>query len=261
MTSPKLRTAARKLVIANRRAEMQFAAALRATVAGIVRLYAKRLSAAVGATGRDDGKNARPPSGKASPEWRVEVAKLEKSTLPQIAPIVEALHAKMAKQIVKNHAEIMGTVLGLPVNSQTTRVKAAVASSRNAAIEYVEKAHRAYADQVRAVFGSGEADGLRVEVLRDRLLERGDVSESRAELIARDQTLKLAGAINEARQKDAGLTYFVWSTSNDERVRPEHAALDNQVFDWSALPEPGAPGQDFQCRCVAIPYVPELEGI
>lgn len=103
--------------------------------------------------------------------------------------------------------------------------------------------------------------GVRVEVLTKRLRDRFDVSESRAELIARDQVLKLNGQINNERQTKLGITEYKWSTSKDERVRPMHLALDDRIFSWDDPPEVGPgrhehPGGDYQCRCVAIPIMP-----
>jgi len=118
-----------------------------------------------------------------------------------------------------------------------------------------------YADQVEEIFSDPSNFGLRVEELQAMLLERADVSVSRAELIARDQTLKLLGQINEERQTAAGVESYEWSTSNDERVRDEHQILEGTTQSWDSAPEPGHPGEDFQCRCVAVPIIPELEGI
>ena len=97
--------------------------------------------------------------------------------------------------------------------------------------------------------------GLRVEVLKKQLIERYEVSNSRASLIARDQVLKLNGQITKQRQTAAGITQYRWSTSKDEKVRPEHEALEGEIFSWSNPPPPGHPGEDFQCRCVAIPII------
>lgn len=128
-------------------------------------------------------------------------------------------------------------------------------------VKLVEDAGRVYSVQVRQIFEDPATFGQRGETIKARLLERGDVSESRAELIARDQTLKLNGQINEERQRSAGIDSYTWSTSLDERVRPEHAKLEGQVFTWDNPPEPGHPGDDFQCRCAAIPIIPELDSL
>lgn len=107
------------------------------------------------------------------------------------------------------------------------------------------------------------AEGLSVKALQERIEERLDVTRSKAELLARDQTLKLNSQINRERQTAAGISEFIWTTSGDERVRESHAELDGQRFSWDDLPEVDgekvAPGEQFQCRCVADPVLPELE--
>ncbi len=107
---------------------------------------------------------------------------------------------------------------------------------------------------------SQEVSSMRVEELRSLVMERFDVSKSRADLIARDQVLKLNGQITEERQTRAGVEQYVWTTAGDERVREEHAALEGQVIDWNSPPTVGHPGEDYQCRCVAFPLIPEIDG-
>ncbi len=46
------------------------------------------------------------------------------------------------------------------------------------------------------------------------------------------------------------------------KVRHEHAEHDDKVFDWDTPPETGHPGQAYNCRCFAEPYLldePECE--
>lgn len=110
-----------------------------------------------------------------------------------------------------------------------------------------------------------ESQALRVEELRNRIQERFDVTKSKAQLLARDQVLKFNGQLTEARQTGAGITHYTWSTSNDERVREMHAELDGTVHAWNNPPvisadgRRGHPGDDYQCRCVAIPELDEVD--
>jgi SPP1 gp7 family putative phage head morphogenesis protein len=87
------------------------------------------------------------------------------------------------------------------------------------------------------------------------LAERLDVARSRADFIAKDQTLKLSGDLDMLRQTQAGITQFKWRTAEDDRVRPTHAALDGRIFDWVAPPSIGFPGQEPNCRCKAQAWV------
>ena len=67
------------------------------------------------------------------------------------------------------------------------------------------------------------------------------------------------GNLTELRQTSIGVTDYVWSTSGDERVRPEHAARNGKVYKWSEPPAGGHPGEDIQCRCRAIPVLDDLK--
>ena len=109
--------------------------------------------------------------------------------------------------------------------------------------------------------------GLRVEGLAARLAERFGVSDTRAELIAQDQILKLNAQISETRLRDAGVEEYIWITSRDERVRPEHLALDGTKHRWDDPPvsnkngEKNNPGTDVRCRCIANPVLPDTFGL
>ncbi len=81
-------------------------------------------------------------------------------------------------------------------------------------------------------------------------------TKNRAKLIARDQINKFNGKLTELRQQEAGVEQYVWSTSRDERVRHSHSIKDGKVFSWNNPPaDTGHPGEDFQCRCAAIPVL------
>ena len=109
------------------------------------------------------------------------------------------------------------------------------------------------------------AEAKRWETLAARLMDvvryDGEITQSRANLIARDQTSKMTAAFNEERQTSVGITHYEWQTAGDERVRPTHADNDGKVFAWDEPPEEtGHPGHDVACRCVAIAVAGEVAG-
>lgn len=120
-------------------------------------------------------------------------------------------------------------------------------------------------DTIGDMLDVADRQGVRVEVLRERLMERFGVSEAKADLLARDQTLKLAAQINQEQQQAAGVERYRWSSSRDERTRERHADLDGTEHSWDDPPEVDGsgrtahPGEDYQCRCVAVPIVPWLD--
>ena len=108
-----------------------------------------------------------------------------------------------------------------------------------------------------------EGDGHYAETLAKEIKRQCiDVSDSRAELIARDQVLTLNAQITTQRQRDVGVEEFIWTTSGDERVRDSHQELDGQKFRYDDPPvvdgEPALPGEPILCRCIPYPVIPEL---
>jgi SPP1 gp7 family putative phage head morphogenesis protein len=86
------------------------------------------------------------------------------------------------------------------------------------------------------------------------------IDRRHAQFIARDQMAKLNADLTRAQQKDAGVEEYVWSTSGDRRVRDRHRELDGKRFKWGDPPivdkrtgRRAAPGEDYNCRCVALP--------
>lgn len=86
----------------------------------------------------------------------------------------------------------------------------------------------------------------------------------RAKLIARDQVGKFYGQVNAARQKDLGITRFIWRTVHDRRVRgtpggayphakPSHFHRDNITYEYAKPPNGELPGEPILCRCYADP--------
>lgn len=78
-------------------------------------------------------------------------------------------------------------------------------------------------------------------------------NRSRVNLIARDQIGKYSGQLDRAKQTSAGVEYYFWRTSADERVRPTHQAREGERFSWDKPPSDGHPGQPIRCRCTAEP--------
>lgn len=86
--------------------------------------------------------------------------------------------------------------------------------------------------------------------LINKLTHIEGVSNTRAKLIATDQTQKVFSALEEARGRDAGLQWYMWAGSEDNRERPSHNKNNNKIFHVDFPPEEtGPPGRDVRCRC------------
>jgi SPP1 gp7 family putative phage head morphogenesis protein len=104
--------------------------------------------------------------------------------------------------------------------------------------------------------------GLLTKDLRKIVSQRLGIGARHAQFIARDQIAKLNSKITESTQKAAGIESYKWRSSRDQRTRERHRELDGTIHRWDDPPvvDPKTgrrdhPGEDYQCRCVAIPVV------
>jgi SPP1 gp7 family putative phage head morphogenesis protein len=139
-------------------------------------------------------------------------------------------------------------------------------SFNNAALikDIPAKTLRQISDMTREALMSGQTQEDLSSDIYDVFDERLDVTDSRCDLIARDQVAKLNGKLTSERQQDIGVDSYVWRTVGDERVRETHAEVDGQTFQWGNPPgdtDFNEPGEDYQCRCWAEPVLPEAIGV
>ncbi|MDO9459579.1 MAG: phage minor head protein [Alphaproteobacteria bacterium] len=59
----------------------------------------------------------------------------------------------------------------------------------------------------------------------------------------------------KAAAQEHPTTHYIWRTRGDNKVRASHAANNGKVFAWDNPPLVGHPGEDYNCRCTAEPYV------
>lgn len=104
--------------------------------------------------------------------------------------------------------------------------------------------------------------GFRSEnLVFDIISERG-VSLRKAQFLARQETSLMVSKYREIRYEDIGVRRYMWSTSRDSRVRHDHRELQGEIFRFDQPPVTDQatmarnnPGEDYNCRCVAIPVL------
>lgn len=91
------------------------------------------------------------------------------------------------------------------------------------------------------------------------------ISKRRAKVIARDQTQKAVVGYTQARAQQLGFQYYIWLTSNDERVskgKGGHDKLNNRIYKYDnptaiidSYGNIGEPSKRVNCRCIAVPFI------
>ena len=192
--------------------------------------------------------------------------RLEKIAKDRALDLVDRFGARINRW----NASDLASVLRIDIDAEPPAIRRLLEAWRRENVGLIESIGKRLHGDVRDVVREAARKGTRVETLADQVRERFSVSESRANLIARDQILKGNADLTLARCSEVGITKYRWSTSKDERVRgtpggkwPKglHYALNDQICEFANPPivnldgDRANPGTDYQCRCVAIPIL------
>ncbi|HGJ5882160.1 phage minor head protein [Arsenophonus sp.] len=115
----------------------------------------------------------------------------------------------------------------------------------------MDAADRVYDIQNRAI--EAVVNGERPEHFTAMIANSGNVTASRAKMIARTELGRATQALTQARALAIGSTGYIWRTANDGDVRHSHKKLEGQFIDWLNPPTldglTGHAGALPNCRC------------
>lgn len=115
----------------------------------------------------------------------------------------------------------------------------------------LEAADRVYDIQNKAI--EAVVTGGRAEPFAKEIEASGDVSKSRANLIARTEIGRANGALDQARALSIGSNGYIWRTAEDGDVRHSHQEMDGKFVEWGRPPTldgmTGHAGELPNCRC------------
>jgi SPP1 gp7 family putative phage head morphogenesis protein len=231
------------------RAELQFARALR------------RVAARCGAITRGTFSAGRPLSSSAEVRRELErygqtlqawaKAAASKMVL-DVARRDEKFWFDQSKELGRNlRKEIKKGPTGIAVRERTAEAAALITSLPLEAAQRIEVYAVDYMTR-----------GIRASELVKRVMATGEVTKSRANTIARTETSRTAGVLQEIRAKSVGSEGYIWRTSEDIDVRDRHRRLNGKFFTWASPPITGEngershPGGIYNCRCWAEPVLP-----
>ncbi|EIL88540.1 head morphogenesis protein [Rhodanobacter fulvus Jip2] len=111
---------------------------------------------------------------------------------------------------------------------------------------------------MEAVVGGTRAKDVAAEIMRT-----GEVTKSRANLIAVTEVSRAQTGLVQARSMFVGSVEYDWITAGDTDVRPDHRRLSGKIIRWDDPPiadtRNGArahAGCIYRCRCWAKPRIP-----
>ena len=176
---------------------------------------------------------------------------------------LERLSNLTRKLTVKEWKKVVSKTLGIDITEdyylgEFYREQLKVWTDKN--VDLIKSIPADSLSEMRGIVESGfKAGKSTTDILREIQSTYG-VGKRKAAFLARDQMAKLNADLTRAQQTDAGVSEYIWSSSGDGRVRDRHRFLDGKTFKWSDPPvvdvktgRRAHPGEDYQCRCVALP--------
>lgn len=126
-----------------------------------------------------------------------------------------------------------------------------------AQVELITSLPTGAAERVMHVAHEGVINGWRATDTIREIMKTGQVTLSRAKLIARTETSRAASALTEVRARKAGSPGYVWRSHKDARTRESHRKMNGVFVDWNQPPTldgmTGHAGCLPNCRCFAMP--------
>ena len=184
---------------------------------------------------------------------------------------VTKVHYQNKTQFTRNFQNAFGIDLSSIIEKEALSDTLAVAVQKN--VNLITSIKNDFINDIGSNVFTNYKKGFRHSELINDIRARGNVSYSRAKLIARDQTAKINADFEEERNKKLGFDIYKWKGTGDERERDSHVVLNNMLCKYS---DPtvysddegktwkkrksiggyiGKCGEDYQCRCLAIPYI------
>jgi SPP1 gp7 family putative phage head morphogenesis protein len=201
------------------------------------------------------------------------VTRLQKQmqlTAPNLNFDVEAAKTDRALQ-KEMQRKVPASVSIVPVLNDEQKAHMATDYSENVALSivgFVDSEVERFRKQVLPQIQKGMDRRDLADYIEDRL----GVSKDRAKFIARQETALFSSKLREVQYRKAGIEKYKWRAiggrSGDGRTRDEHMKASGKEFYWDHSKNlnpvlnsdrvPVHPGEDFGCRCQAIPIVEEI---
>lgn len=181
-------------------------------------------------------------------------AAVSKSMVEEVARRDEAAWAGAGREIGRElRAEIAGAPTGAVMRQKMAEAESLITSLP------LEAAQRVHQLVIEAMPG-----GVRAAETAKEIERTGEVTLSRANLIARTETTRAATALVEARARHVGSEGYIWRTVGDADVRERHKHLEGTFVRWDAPPVAGDRGERahagaiYNCRCWPEPVIPDV---
>jgi SPP1 gp7 family putative phage head morphogenesis protein len=149
--------------------------------------------------------------------------------------------------------------LGIRQQLEHSHVGLTYSSLMDKQVELIRSLPLDAAERIHRLATKTLVTSARPKEIAEAIEETGEVTKSRAILIARTEVSRAATTFVQARSEAIGSVGYVWETSKDGAVRPSHRAMQGKFVHWSDPPTldklTGHAGALPNCRCWPRPVI------
>lgn len=183
---------------------------------------------------------------------------------PWAKTVVERMQAEVSQRDIRAWAEL-GRSIGQSLKKEILHAPtgAMLREQMQEQIKSITSLPIEAAQRLNELTLRGITEGTRTPEIMEAIMNSGNVSISRAKLIARTQVATTASKLTEVRAVHIGSPGYLWRTSLDSDVRKYHRKLEGKFIEWDKPPivdkdgRRAHAGQDYQCRCYQEVVVPD----
>lgn len=183
-----------------------------------------------------------------------------KIKMPELEPFFGDTFKGLDKQFQSTTQKITARDLEIPLDPKLgEQLKEAYTENLE---PYIQKWHDEQVLKLRQKVQKNVQKGFRAEELIKDIQYERRVSFNKAKFLAKQETSLMVSKYRQIRYEEVGVKKYMWSTSHDVRVRPDHKELQGKIFRFDQPPVTdhstmarNNPGEDYGCRCVAIPVL------
>lgn len=181
----------------------------------------------------------------------------------QFDEVLTKIEADLGRQLVETVTQLSPQKIGLkPQIDDGTRQQLDEGFTRNLNLSIKNFAQERIPELRRRVEQNAFEFGGRTDRLAKIIEAEFGVTKRKAEFLADQETGLLVSKYRAAKYQKIGIKEYIWSTSQDARVRDSHKVLNGHKFSFAAPPcvdrKTGRrcnPGEDYRCRCVPRPVI------
>lgn len=204
-----------------------------------------------------------PPGDPASlPALQIALGKYSDLIGPWAKLQAEKMIAEVSNRDAKAWAETATQMAGaLRRELQNAPTGAMLQGFLNEQVALIKSLPTEAAQRVHHLTMEGLTSSARAGEIATEIMRSGEVTKSRANLIARTEVARTASGLTMARAQHVGSDGYIWRTSEDSDVRASHKKMAGKFVKWNDPPTldgmTGHAGMFPNCRCYPEPVLPD----